>query len=135
VTMIAWNEHLSVNITEIDNQHKKLLGMLNHLYEAMMARKAGTALTGIVEEMKEYAASHFALEEKHMRVHAYPELVRHKAEHDMFVDKARQVEEDIASGKCAMSVDVIAFLSHWLIEHIKVTDKAYAPYLIERGVK
>ena len=89
----------------------------------------------IVDEMKKYAASHFATEEKHMKAHAYPDFVTHKAEHDKFVTKVLQVEKDCKSGKCAMSMDILNFLSNWLVDHIKGTDKKYGPFLNERGLK
>jgi hemerythrin len=132
--MLAWNDRLSVNIKEIDAQHKKLVDMINHLHDSMKASKADAVLMGIVDEMKKYAASHFALEEKHMKAHAYPEFAKHKGEHDKFVAKVVQVEQDLKSGKCAMSMDILNFLSSWLLEHIKGTDKKYGPYLNERGV-
>jgi hemerythrin len=32
---IEWSNQMSVGVFEIDLQHKKLVGMLNHLLEAM----------------------------------------------------------------------------------------------------
>ena len=135
MAMLAWNDRLSVNIKEIDDQHKKLVDMINHLHDAMKEGKGEAVVLGIVDEMKQYAASHFALEEKYMQEHSYPDLLKHKAEHDNFVAKVLQVESDCKSGKCAMSMDILNFLSGWLVEHIKGTDKKYGPYLNERGVK
>jgi len=134
MAMLAWNDRLSVNIKEIDDQHKKLVDMINNLHDSMKAGKADAVVLAIVAEMKKYAAAHFALEEKHMKAHAYPEFAKHKAEHDKFVAKVLQVEQDCKSGKCAMSMDILNFLSTWLVEHIKGTDKKYGPYLNERGV-
>lgn len=133
--MLAWNDRLSVNIKEIDNQHKKLVNMINDLHDAMKSGKGEAILLDIVDEMKKYAASHFALEEKYMKAHNYPDFAKHKAEHDKFVAKVLQVEKDCKSGKCAISMDILNFLSSWLVEHIKGTDTKYGPYLNERGVK
>ncbi|GFK93861.1 Bacteriohemerythrin [Fundidesulfovibrio magnetotacticus] len=135
MSMLAWNDRLAVNIKEIDDQHKKLVDMINKLHDAMKGGKADAVVLGIVDEMKKYAASHFATEERHMKAHAYPEFAAHKAEHDKFVAKVLQVEADCKSGKCAMSMDILNFLSNWLVNHIKGTDKKYGPYLNARGVK
>lgn len=135
MAMLAWNDRLSVNIKEIDDQHKKLVEMINNLHDAMKGGKGDAVVFGIVDQMKKYAASHFALEEKHMKAHNYPDFVKHKAEHDKFVAKVLQVEKDCKSGKCAMSMDILNFLSTWLVDHIKGTDKKYGPYLNERGIK
>ena len=37
--MMAWSEKLSVGITQLDNEHKKLVGMLNDLYDGIYSRK------------------------------------------------------------------------------------------------
>lgn len=135
MSMLAWNDRLSVNIKEIDDQHKKLVDMVNQLHAALKEGKGDAAALKLVDEMKKYAASHFALEEKHMKGHNYPEYLAHKAEHDKFVGKVLEVEKDCKSGKCAISMEILNFLSSWLVTHIKGTDKKYGPYLNERGVK
>lgn len=135
MVMLTWNDRLSVNIKEIDDQHKKLVDMVNNLHDSMKSGKGDTVLMKIVDEMKKYAASHFALEEKYMKTHAYPDFTKHKGEHDKFVAKVLQVEKDCKSGKCAMSMEILNFLSNWLVDHIKGTDKKYGPYLNERGLK
>jgi len=101
----------------------------------MKTGKADAVVLGIVDDMKRYASSHFSVEERHLKAHAYPEFAAHKSEHDKFVAKVVQVEADCKSGKCAMSMDVLNFLSNWLLTHIKGTDKKYTPFLNERGVK
>jgi hypothetical protein len=35
----TWNDHYSVNVPEIDEQHKKLIALANQLYDAMRAGK------------------------------------------------------------------------------------------------
>jgi hemerythrin len=134
MTLLAWNDRLSVNIREIDAQHKKLVDMVNRLHEAMKDGKAEMMLMRIVDEMKQYAANHFALEEQYMKKHAYPEYGAHKSEHDKFVAKVIQVEKDCKSGKCAMSMDILNFLSNWLVNHIKGVDKKYGPFLNNLGI-
>jgi hemerythrin len=135
MAMLTWNDRLSVSIRELDDQHKKLVAMVNNLHDSMKSGKDDTVLLNIVDEMKKYAASHFGTEERYMKQHAYPEFPAHKAEHDKFVAKVLQVEKDLKSGKCAMSMDILNFLSSWLVDHIKGTDKKYGPFLNERGIK
>ncbi len=134
MALIEWNDRLSVNIREIDDQHKKLVGMVNRLHTAMKEGKADTISMQIVEDMKKYAASHFATEERHMKTHGYPGYREHKTEHEKFVAKVVQVEKDLKTGKCAMSMDILNFLSNWLVDHIKGTDKKYSPFLNQAGI-
>jgi hemerythrin len=134
MALMTWNDRLSVQIREIDSQHKKLVDMVNELHDSMKEGKAETILMQIVGDMKHYAASHFGLEEQYMKKHNYPDYPAHKIEHDKFVAKVVQVEKDCKSGKCAMSMDILNFLSNWLVNHIKGTDKKYGPFLNNCGV-
>ncbi|MDQ7832682.1 MAG: bacteriohemerythrin [Desulfovibrionaceae bacterium] len=134
MALLEWNDRLSVNIREIDDQHKKLVDMVNRLHAAMKEGKADAIAMQIVADMKNYAASHFATEERHMKTHGYPDYPAHKTEHDKFVAKVVAVEKDLRSGKCALSMDILNFLSNWLVNHIKGTDKKYSPFLNKAGV-
>jgi hemerythrin len=50
MSLIEWTDNLSVNIDEIDTQHKKLVGFINELHLAMKGRKAKDVLGKIIEE-------------------------------------------------------------------------------------
>lgn len=134
MALMEWNDRLSVKIREIDDQHRTLVNMVNKLHDAMKEGHADDIVMPIVAEMKQYAAIHFATEEKYFKLHNYPEYAKHKAEHDAFVAKVVQVESDLKSGKCAMSMDILNFLSQWLVNHIKGTDKKYSAFLNQAGV-
>jgi len=134
MSLLVWNDRLSVNIREIDAQHKKLVDMVNGLHDAMKEGKAETMLMKIIADMKQYAASHFGMEEQYLKNHGYPDYPAHKMEHDKFVAKVIQVEKDCKSGKCAISMDILNFLSNWLVNHIKGTDKKYSQFLNNLGI-
>ncbi len=44
MSLMEWNEKLSVGVPSIDEQHKKLVAMLNELYDAMQAKHDQDAL-------------------------------------------------------------------------------------------
>ncbi|MBG0777083.1 MAG: hemerythrin family protein [Desulfovibrionaceae bacterium] len=133
--MMEWNDRLSVNIRDIDSQHKQLVAMLNRLHDAMKAGSTGAVIAQIVSEMKRYSVSHFTTEEGYMKKHGYPDYTAHKAEHEKFVAKVAQVERDLQAGAGAMSMDILNFLSNWMITHIRGTDKKYTPFLNAAGVQ
>ncbi|MEW5747024.1 MAG: bacteriohemerythrin [Nitrospirota bacterium] len=134
MALMDWSDKLSVNIREIDEQHRKLISMINELHDAMKAGKGkevvGPILTGLVQ----YVATHFATEERLMKTHAYPEYLKHKVEHDNLTRQALDLQKQFQEGKPVLTVELMTFLKNWLSSHILGTDKSYSPYLNSKGV-
>lgn len=132
---VTWSERYSVGVASIDTEHQKLIGMVNDLHAAMMQGKGKEVLGKIFDGLAAYTVSHFTREESLMRVHSYPGLERHKAEHDKLIAKVKELQAGYKSGQAAISMDVMAFLQHWLVDHIVGVDKAYSAHLKVAGVK
>lgn len=132
---IQWDAKYSVGVAEFDDQHKKLIAIINELDEAMRSGKGKDVIGKVVHGLVEYTVTHFAAEEKKMSAMKYPGYLAQKGEHDKFVTKIKQFEADMKSGKIAMSVEVMAFLKDWLINHISGTDKKYTAFFNAAGVK
>lgn len=131
--LIEWRDNLSVNIREVDVQHKKLIAMLNELHDAMMKGKGREVLNNILNGMAEYTVTHFATEERLMREYNYPGYVKHKYEHDQFVKKVYEFKEKLGKGQIS-TIEVLNYLSNWLKTHILGSDKKIGEYLTARGV-
>ena len=135
MALIEWNDSLSVNVAEIDEQHKKLIGLINDLHAAMSAGKSNDMMGGILNELVEYTKYHFSSEEKYMDQFHYPGTLVHKKEHEGFVNKALEFKGNFESGNASISVDLLNFLKDWLINHIQGTDKRYSNFFNEKGLK
>ena len=134
MAFFVWDNKYSVGIREIDEQHKKLINILNELYEAMQAQKASDVLGKVLLELVNYTKTHFATEEKYMAQFGYPDEAAHKREHVAFTDKVSTFKSDFEEGRTAMSVSVAAFVKDWLIRHISGTDKKYGPFFNSKGL-
>jgi hemerythrin len=135
MALIEWNDTLKVGIGVIDGQHKGLVQLTNGLNDAMKEGKAKTALGNIIAALIGYAGTHFATEERYFDKFVYPERAAHKKEHAEFVTKVSGFKKGFEEGKIALSIEVVNFLAQWLKKHIAGSDKAYAPFLIERGLR
>lgn len=116
---------LSVKVSEIDEQHKKLIGIINRLNDAMKAGKGKTALAVLLKEVADYTVYHFGTEEKYMTQFNYAGKDRHKIEHKNLLEKVVTLAKDLDSGKVTITLDVMNFLKDWLAKHIMGTDKQY----------
>ena len=135
MALFEWNAAYSVNVTEIDGQHQRLVTMINDLNDAMKQGKGKDILSGIIGKLFAYAGSHFATEEKYFAKFAYPAAASHKLEHNNFVKKVSEFKNSFDSGRLALTIEVINFLKDWLKNHIQGTDKKYGPFFNEKGLK
>jgi hemerythrin len=132
--MFDWKDSYSVNIPSIDGQHRNLFRMAGELYTAMTSGQGKAALGRILDRLVEYTRVHFEHEERLMRQSGFPGLAQHAAEHRALTRQVEQFQADFASGRTALSVQLLQFLKDWLERHIQGSDQAYAPCLAEKGV-
>ena len=125
--LVKWNSSYCLGLDEIDEQHRSLLALINDIWQAIVSRSDKKTLLGLVEELEKYTLAHFAAEETFMRVTSFPEFDRHKKEHQQFVSRVAE-EKKLAVQSGAMSLDLMYFLRDWLVDHILVSDKAYAEF-------
>lgn len=135
MSLLNWNENYSVKVEVFDNQHKKLVEIINELHEAMRAGKSKDVLDKIFGELIDYTVHHFAAEETLMKKHAFPGYETHKAEHEELTQQALKLQADFKSGRAMLSLEVMEFLKKWLLEHIMGTDAQYSDFLQAHGVK
>ena len=132
---MTWNEKMSVGVAELDQDHKKLVTMLNQLFDAINSGHGKETLNKILDEMIAYAVTHFAHEEKFFAQTGYPETAAHKQEHEKFKRQALEVQQKCKNGaNGTLSLEVMNFLKNWLVNHIQGVDKKYGPYLNSKGI-
>ncbi len=134
MALINWNNDYSMNIKDIDNQHIKLVNLINDLHSAMKEGKGMEIINNIISELVSYTKYHFTFEENLMSKYNYPESPQHKQLHEVFTKKVVKFENDIKNGNKFISQEVLSFLKNWLIDHIKGTDKNYSSFLNKAGV-
>ena len=54
MSLFAWSAKYSLHIGQIDEQHKKLVGMLNDLFDAMKAGKGNDVLDNVLSQLIAY---------------------------------------------------------------------------------
>ena len=127
--LITWSDALSVSDPDIDQQHKKLVEMINDLHDAMRKGQTESVMTNLFNRLLGYTAEHFSYEEQRMAACDYPHLSAHKARHADLVQQATVLQEKFASGNQHLNMKVMRFLKDWITNHIQKSDKDYVPYL------
>ncbi len=134
-TLVQWTEALSVRIPSIDQQHHRLVDLLNALHQAMVQAKPREAVGAVLEELVAYTDSHFAYEEGLLDTHAYPELAKHKELHVKLVGQILEFQRQFNGGERNLDVEIFHFLKDWLVNHIMGVDRRYSTFLSSRGVR
>ncbi len=134
MALFDWEAKYSVNIKEIDEQHKKLIGIINDLHDAMSKGKSNDVLSKVLQDLIDYTRVHFANEERIMNMHGYPDYAVHKAVHEDLVRQVTKFDKEFREGKFGLSIQMMNFLKDWLSKHILETDKKYSPFLNSKGV-
>jgi len=134
VALFEWKSEYSVGIEKFDRQHRILVGYLNELYEALQAGRGRRALAHVLNGLLVYTRTHFADEEEMMRRYGYPGYAEHKRRHDRMSDHVRMLKKKFDCGEIDSPIQITNFLKDWLARHIMGTDKAYGPFLIEKGL-
>jgi hemerythrin len=132
--ILSWREEYSAGIRVIDSQHRRLVELLNAIYDASRVGKGRDVLGKTLNELVSYTIIHFGTEEDFMMIHGYPEYPAHKAEHEALAKKVTDFQREFDSGEVVMSAEVLMFLRDWLNDHILQTDKKLGPFLTSRGV-
>ncbi len=135
VAFIEWTTKYRINVDVIDEQHRRLVQMVNDLYDAMVERRSAEGVRDVIVRMDEYAREHFSVEEAHMTELDYPDRREHVAQHARFTRKTRELQDRLASGKLILSLEVISYLRDWLTHHILHTDKQLGRFLNEHGIR
>ena len=128
--MIEWDDKYSVNVSIIDNEHKKLIHIIN---TAIVAKKHKKFLN-ILDQILEYANNHFTTEESYLRKFNYSEYQCHRNEHVVFIEKMIYYKNRLLNGD-EVANEILEYLKQWLVKHIQETSKKFTNYFNKNGLK
>jgi hemerythrin len=135
MALINWSDSYSVKVKQFDDQHKKLISMVNELHDSMKIGKGKEILGKILTGLVQYTELHFRNEEQLMKQHGYPGYENHKKEHNMLVVQVSDLHKQHQQGNTPITQNVLLFLKEWLNNHIQGEDRNYGPFLNGKGIK
>lgn len=125
--MYEFKEEFRTGIEMIDREHARLFEIADKAYATMMDDFIPDKYDYIVEilnELKDYAATHFQHEEEYMRSINYRRLLSQKAMHDEFIHKISEYDlSTLDENQKEAIMEILNFLNDWLVNHIMKSDK------------
>jgi hemerythrin-like metal-binding protein len=131
---VTWREDLAIGIGAVDEDHRKLFGLINNLQTAIYYPAGETFERQALNELVDYTKYHFTREEELMERNGYPELAAHKRQHQEMIAKVQSYLDAYESDREGTVQALTLFLKDWLIHHIAGTDRQYGPFLRDKGL-
>lgn len=130
--LLKWTKALSVEIPEIDDQHKNFIAIINKAYTKSKKSKP-EEIENILKELTEYARIHFSTEDNYFDNWDYPYKNEHDIEHEKLILKVLKFDEKFEKEGVKIIEDLIIFLKDWLENHLKNHDFKYRDYFKKEG--
>lgn len=130
-----WDEKFSVGVKTIDDQHRRLFEIIGGLDKNMKIGKGKSVIPKVLPQLIDYTKYHFSSEEERMTACEFSGYANHKQEHENFVTKVLELQNEFSSSTLGTSVKLYSFLTNWLTGHILNTDKKYTPLFQEKVIK
>lgn len=121
--LIQWDNSLSIHVQFIDDQHKRLISMINELGYVLTEGKVTRALPVILQGLLDYTVYHFDTEEEYFEEYGYEHAEEHLKEHRGFIDNMHELIDELNTGNQIDPRELLAYLQKWLVNHIQVSDK------------
>ncbi|WP_245884114.1 EAL domain-containing protein [Vibrio albus] len=127
--IFPWHDSFNIGVTEIDQQHRKLVDLLNQAANRLILQHSDIEPKTLINELLNYAEYHFKTEDDYWNVMLSdsPLVKEHKSSHDDFIQYMNEVRANI--GICPndqLFEDLFSFLVHWLATHLLEKDKHMA---------
>lgn len=126
-TLIVWDIEVAVGRSEIDEQHRKLIALINDLHSGIAGAMSRESLFGRLTGLRRFTARHFAHEERLMAATPGAHDEAHVTMHAALLADLDRVLADLKAGRYDMVEDLLGtYVKHWLLEHVATMDRRLA---------
>ncbi len=132
IRLLEWNESFRIGVDKVDEQHQRLFAIANRFFDEVAKGESCKTVYDALDQLRDYATEHFADEEALMSVTRFPYFEQHQAAHQQFTDEVQRLRRELFQGNQDLSLELLAFLRNWLVEHILGSDKYAGNYIQER---
>lgn len=126
---ITWTDDFSVGVKQLDEQHRRLVDMINRLIASPGVATKSETVSELLNDMIAYALEHFRTEEALLRECEAPNVEEHAAEHLAFWEKAVDLCSATMLDVGVVPEAILHYLRDWLETHIFQSDMACRVHL------
>lgn len=135
MAFLNWHPGLSVGVKAFDQEHMKLISLINELHDSMQSGKGKDILGSVLNKLVDYTATHFDREEAEFKRLGYPHLRAHQQQHEKLKQKVGEFRNRLSIGYNGLiTIEMLRFLKAWLEQHIQREDKLYGKFMNGKGI-
>ena len=132
--MLMWREDLSVGHPDIDNDHQRLIAIINDFQNTVSKWPPERVIHEALIGLHDYAVQHFQREEAIQAACSFPFAKEHREEHaDLLATVDAEARSLFVQKTKPITAEALQFvtdlLKRWLIEHIIKSDLKMRDYL------
>lgn len=134
MSLMDWDSaKFDILVPKMNDQHQKLVGIMNKLYERHAAKAPKSELNKLLLELRDYTILHFRDEEALLDKMQFPQTRTHKNIHQKLLEDFTAHYAAFANGNGEISSKFFDFLRLWLTSHILHIDRKYGDYSVQQG--
>jgi hemerythrin len=122
MALLKWKDSYALGVPSVDHEHRELIGMINAVYGHMADEPDAEVIESCLEDIYAGIASHFALEERHMREAAYAEYQAHKDQHEDLLDQLVEMVDEFIDHPESGPASLEKNLADWFGNHFATFD-------------
>ena len=133
MALLNWNDSYALGNTQIDADHRQLFDLINDFHYAFTLNHDRGEIARLLNSLIHYSEDHFQREEQMMVERGYPDVEKHRAEHERLFETVFTLQSKFESRELKMEKETVEFLRHWLTDHIADDDRKFAKFLAKPG--
>jgi hemerythrin-like metal-binding protein len=133
--VLPWKDEYNLGIVSIDEQHKKLIGIINTLAKDIAQGLTHADINSTIVRMEQYVKDHFQYEEGYFALCKYEATPEHIAEHRIFLEKTEEFRKRAETEDPTLSIEILGYLEDWFLHHVQVVDKQYVETFHKYGIQ
>jgi hemerythrin len=127
------SDEMSVGVKILDCDHREMTEALYEL-QSVVATDVDPRRTGtLLSRLADFTITHFALEEGMMAATKYPELARHRRNHQRIIEHVQVLLDRHNRGAMNVDGEALDLLFELHNTHIQNDDRRYGAWLNESG--
>ncbi|MBT3309805.1 MAG: bacteriohemerythrin [Gammaproteobacteria bacterium] len=121
-SMLVWGEQYLTGIPKVDEQHQKLVNLINAL-SLIVNKESSVTLQSIQQELDYYISGHLVYEESLLDRYGFSDGEVHRQQHQKFVEQLKQIR---AEGTAEV---LLNYLKQWITQHVLGSDMKYVEFI------